>query len=94
MLITNHLHRLPILETTEHSDTILSVLTQSKILRYIATHESNRDYMNQTIADLKLGTFTNLITAESDTPLIEILRLFLSRHISSIPIVDEHSNID
>jgi 5'-AMP-activated protein kinase, regulatory gamma subunit len=47
--------------------------------------------MNITIAELRIGTYKDLITARLDTPLIDILRLFLSKHISSIPILDDQS---
>lgn len=46
--------------------------------------------LNYKIGDLKLGTYDNLITARHDTPLIEILRLFISKGISSVPIVDKN----
>ncbi len=40
---------------------------------------------------MKIGTYENLITASHDTPLIEILRLFISKGISSVPIVDKNN---
>lgn len=46
--------------------------------------------LNSTIGELKIGTYENLISARHDTPLIEILRLFISKGISSVPIVDEN----
>lgn len=37
LLINNKLHRLPIIDSMENSDQILSVLTQIKILRFLAS---------------------------------------------------------
>ena len=46
-----------------------------------------------TIEELGIGTFKNLVTAKLDTPLIDLMRLFISERISSIPIVDDNSII-
>lgn len=98
LLLQHHLHRLPILESSEKSDNIISVLTQSKILRFIAANviyiliqEMNQDLLKCKMKDLKIGVYSNLITAHTDTPLVDILRLFISKRISSIPIIDENS---
>jgi predicted transcriptional regulator len=91
LLLQHHLHRLPILESSESSDNVISVLTQSKILRFIAANEMNQDLLKCKMKDLKIGVYSNLITARTDTPLVDILRLFISKRISSIPIIDENS---
>ncbi|KAI8892903.1 hypothetical protein BC833DRAFT_616062 [Globomyces pollinis-pini] len=90
LLIKNHLHRLPLLESTPKSDTIISVLTQNKILRFIAAHETDSELMNRTLKDIGIGTFKNLIT---ETPLIDILKLFIRKRISSVPIVDKDGHV-
>jgi CBS-domain-containing membrane protein len=98
LLLKHQLHRLPLLETFEHSDNIISVLTQSKILRFIAANEMNQELLKSKMRDLKIGVYANLVTAKKDTPIVDILRLFISKRISSIPIVDDNgitqSNID
>lgn len=48
--------------------------------------------VKSTLRELGVGTFVNLKTAKHDTPLIDILRLFASKRISSLPIVDDDSN--
>jgi predicted transcriptional regulator len=47
--------------------------------------------LNTTIGELGIGTYDKLISARHDTPLIEILRLFISKGISSVPIVDKEN---
>ena len=91
LLIENHLHRLPIIDSTNAAHTIISVLTQSKILRFVAAQELDAKFLNCTLKELGIGTYSKLITARADTPLIEIMRTFTAQGISSVPIVDENS---
>ena len=93
LLLNNQLHRLPLIDSTPTSDTIVSVLTQSKILRFIAANEVNQTLLEKTIGELGLGTFENLITIEPSTQLIEILLIFIDKRISSVPIVDSDGTV-
>ena len=45
-----------------------------------------------TLSDTKIGKFQNVITGTPDTPLIDILRLFITKSISAIPILDSEGN--
>jgi len=38
---------------------------------------------------LRIGTYTNVVTVLSDTPLIVLLNLLAERKISAVPLVDE-----
>ena len=41
-----------------------------------------------TLKEAKIGRFQNVATATPDTPLLDILRLFITKSISAIPILD------
>jgi CBS domain-containing protein len=45
--------------------------------------------MEQSIEELGLGQYTNLITAKESDPLLHLLELFLSKRIFSIPIMND-----
>lgn len=49
------------------------------------------EILKKSLGELKIGTFTNLVTARHDTPLIEVLRLFIAKKISSVPIIDDNN---
>ncbi|RHY13317.1 hypothetical protein DYB25_002767 [Aphanomyces astaci] len=73
----------------------LSVCTPSRelyligILEYlVSTFREQRRLFDQSIADLGIGTFTNLVTVPEDMPLIHVLHALMERRISAVPIVD------
>ncbi|KAI8592074.1 hypothetical protein BDZ88DRAFT_392890 [Geranomyces variabilis] len=88
LLLKDHLHRLPLVDRVGNQETIVSVVTQYKILKYLAANASVTK-LNTQLRDLGIGTFTNLATATAQTPLIEVLNIFIDRKISAVPIIDD-----
>ncbi|TPX56919.1 hypothetical protein PhCBS80983_g04184 [Powellomyces hirtus] len=89
LLLKDHLHRLPLVDRVGNQETIVSVVTQYKILKYLAANAPAVTKLDTQLRDLGIGTFENLATATASTPLIEVLNLFIERKISAVPIVDE-----
>ncbi|KAI8815947.1 uncharacterized protein EV422DRAFT_572289 [Fimicolochytrium jonesii] len=88
MLLNDHLHRLPLVDRHENQETIVSVVTQYKILKYLAANAPAVTRLAVTLGQLGIGTFKDLATATASTPLIQVLNLFMDRQISAVPIVD------
>ncbi|EQC32256.1 hypothetical protein SDRG_10005 [Saprolegnia diclina VS20] len=87
LLRTHQLHRLAVLDTQQNS--VLSILTHFGILEYlVSTFREQRRLFDQSIVELGIGTFTNLITVPEDTPLIHVLHTLMEQRISAVPIVD------
>ncbi|KAL2911632.1 AMP-activated serine/threonine-protein kinase regulatory subunit [Polyrhizophydium stewartii] len=93
LLIDSHLHRLPLIDHSEAADTIVSVITQNKILRFIAANVPHFPELDCTLGELGIGSFGRLETASPDTPLIDVLKKLISRRLSSLPIVDEEGRV-
>ncbi|OQR81297.1 5'-AMP-activated protein kinase subunit gamma [Thraustotheca clavata] len=91
MLRQHQLHRLAILDTEQNS--VLSIITHFGILEYlVSTFREQRRLFDQSILELGIGTFSNLITMPEDTPLINVLHTLMERRISAVPIVDASGN--
>ncbi|KAJ8329781.1 AMP-activated serine/threonine-protein kinase regulatory subunit [Batrachochytrium dendrobatidis] len=88
LLIENKLHRLPLIDRIDNADIIVSVVTQNKILKFIAANVSKFPQMDLTLQELGIGTYANIETATPDTTLIDVLKKLITRRISSLPIVD------
>jgi len=90
ILLGNRLHRLPLIDISpDGQEMILSVLTQHKILRYLSlTYPASRE-LRETPRELGVGTWSNIATIKTSTPLIDLLYLFIKRRISALPIVDD-----
>lgn len=48
------------------------------------------DFLQKSLADLKLGTYENIITIVKETPLTEALNIFVASRVSALPVVDEN----
>ncbi|RWS23584.1 5'-AMP-activated protein kinase subunit gamma-2-like protein, partial [Leptotrombidium deliense] len=51
------------------------------------------NYLNQTIKELKIGTYENIAVTKMNTPLIEVLNQFIERRVSALPVVDEKGRV-
>ena len=50
-------------------------------------------YFDESIQDLKIGTYSNIEVAHHSTPIIEALNKFVKKRISALPIVDEEGKL-
>ena len=46
-------------------------------------------FINQTLEELEIGTYTNIATTTPATSLITAINMFVERRISALPVVDE-----
>ncbi|CAD5117877.1 DgyrCDS6621 [Dimorphilus gyrociliatus] len=93
-LVVNRVHRLPVIDRA--TGNALYILTHKRILRFLFLFIYNLpqpSYMEKTIEELKIGTFENLQTATSETPLIDVLNVFVDHRISALPIVNDRGEV-
>lgn len=89
LLLSKKIHRLPIIDA--ETNNALFVMTLKRILNFI--HQNlNTDgmrFMDMSIKELKIGTYTDIFTVTYDMPLNEILNLFAAKRVSALPVVNE-----
>ena len=68
---------------------IVSVLTQYRILKFIAMNYQDEKTLRQPLSELKIGIYTDLAVADLSTPVMSVIDMFVKRRISAVPIVDE-----
>lgn len=93
-LIENKIHRLPVIDP--ETGNVLYILTHKRLLKflYLYIHDLPKpEYLNRTIQNLNIGTYTNIEVAHHSTPIIEALGKFVNRRISALPIVDEEGKL-
>ncbi|KAM3586750.1 AMP-activated serine/threonine-protein kinase regulatory subunit [Umbelopsis sp. WA50703] len=93
LLVESRSHRIPLLDREAETQTemIVSVLTQYRILKFIAVNFQETRALRQPLSELKIGTYENIAIATTDTPIIQVINMFVEKHISSVPIVDENN---
>ena len=50
-------------------------------------------FLQQSIIDLKVGSFNNIRTIKTTTPITEALNIFVSTRVSALPVVDENDRL-
>ncbi|KAJ8656554.1 hypothetical protein O0I10_007877 [Lichtheimia ornata] len=92
LLATSRAHRVPLLDH-DHlgTETIISVVTQYRILKFIAVNFKHTQSLRRTLADLKIGTYKNIATATMTTPVVDLINTFVDKKISAVPIVDDQN---
>ncbi|KAF9902223.1 AMP-activated serine/threonine-protein kinase regulatory subunit [Linnemannia zychae] len=91
LLVESRAHRLPLVDVDSETgeEMIVSVLTQYRILKFIAMNYQDEKTLRQPLSELKIGIYTDLAVADLSTPVIDVIDMFVKRKISSVPIVDE-----
>lgn len=89
-MIESRARRIPLV--TKDSQTgrpfVLSVVTQYRILKFVAINVGETQKLRRPLKEIKLGTYENIVTATMDTPVIDIIHKLVERSISSVPILN------
>lgn len=95
-MLDSKARRIPLIDKSEgdeNREIIVSVLTQYRILKFVALNCKETCLLQQPLSQLKIGVFENLATASMDTPVIEVINILATKGVSSVPIVDEHNKL-
>ncbi|KAL7811984.1 nuclear protein SNF4 [Trichoderma gracile] len=95
-MLKTRARRIPLVDLDEETgrETVISVITQYRILKFIAVNnEHNTILLKKTVRDLQLGTYTDLAVARMGTTVLEVINLMVSRNISCVPIVDSENRV-
>ena len=50
-------------------------------------------FLQQTIGELKIGSYDNMKTIRTTTPLYEALNIFVASRVSALPVVDDDQRL-
>ena len=93
LLSETHARRLPLLDRDEESgmETIVSVVTQYRVLKFIAMNCRQATMLRRSVKSLGIGTYVpQIATATMQTTVFDVVHLFAKGGISAVPIVDEN----
>ncbi|KAL9939034.1 hypothetical protein V8E36_001847 [Tilletia maclaganii] len=94
LLVKTHARRLPLLDYDETTgvETVVSVLTQYRVLKFICMNCRETGGLHRSIKSCGLGTYVDQVqiaTATLDTTVFDVVHIFSEKGISAVPIVDE-----
>ncbi|KAE8220643.1 hypothetical protein CF319_g5863 [Tilletia indica] len=98
LLVKTHARRLPLLDydETTGAETVVSVLTQYRVLKFIAMNCRETAGLHKSLQSCGIGTFTDTVpiaTATLDTTVFDVVHIFSELGISAVPIVDEEGYV-
>lgn len=93
-MLQSSARRIPLVDRDDSLDKeiVVSVLTQYRILKFVALNCKETRFLLQPLADLNIGSW-NIITATLDTPVLEAVKSLATHEMSSIPIVDSDNKL-
>ncbi|ERF76476.1 5'-AMP-activated protein kinase subunit gamma [Endocarpon pusillum Z07020] len=88
-MLKSRARRIPLisLDSQTGRTMVTSVITQYRILKFVAVNVGDTTKLRKPLRSLHLGSFENLCTVSMDTSVIEVIFLMVKRSISSVPIV-------
>ncbi|PSK42920.1 hypothetical protein B9Z65_6874 [Elsinoe australis] len=88
-MLETRARRIPLVDFDDETqrEMVVSVITQYRILKFIAVNVKQLDNMRKPLRDIGLGTFKDLATAKMDTTVFDVINLLVKKNISSVPII-------
>ena len=94
-MLKSRARRIPLVDLDDETkqEMVVSVLTQYRILRFVAVNVKETGMLRKPLSDIGVGTYEGLSTASMDTPVIDVIHTLVRKHISSVPIVDANGEL-
>lgn len=94
-MLESRARRIPLVDIDDETkrEMVVSVVTQYRILKFIAVNVTETDLLKKSVSEIGLGSYGSLQTATMDTPVIDVIHMMVKRSISSVPIVDSNNRV-
>lgn len=89
-MLETRARRMPIVDIDDDTKRamVVSVITQYRILKFIAVNVTETQLLRKPLRQLNLGTYEKLEIARMETPVIEVIHQLVHGNISSVPILN------
>jgi 5'-AMP-activated protein kinase, regulatory gamma subunit len=89
-MLESRARRIPLLDEDDETNRsmVVSVVTQYRILKFIAVNVKETQMLRKPLRDLNVGTYRNLQTTKMESPVMDVIHMLVKYSISSIPILD------
>ncbi|KAL1297725.1 hypothetical protein AAFC00_006267 [Neodothiora populina] len=94
-MLESRARRIPLVDFDDETNRsmIVSVVTQYRILKFVAVNVKETQMLRKRLADVRCATTEGLQTAFMDTPVMDVITLFVKYSISSVPILDDEGTL-
>lgn len=89
-MLSSRARRIPLVSNDSQTDRslVVSVVTQYRILKFVAVNVAETQNLRKPLKEIRLGTYHDIVTASMDTPVMEVIHQLVERSISSVPIIN------
>ena len=93
-MLKSRARRIPLVDVDDETkqEMVVSVLTQYRILKFVAVNVKETGMLRKPLHDIGVGTYEGLSTASMETPVIDVIHTLVRKKISSVPIVDSNGS--
>ena len=94
-MLKTRARRIPLVDTDDETgrEMVVSVITQYRLLKFIAVNVTETEMLRKTVSEIGLGAYTDLQTATMETSVIDVIHIMVKYNISSVPIVDAEKRV-
>ncbi|KAL2104807.1 hypothetical protein VUR80DRAFT_9587 [Thermomyces stellatus] len=95
-MLKTRARRIPLVDLDDETgrETVVSVITQYRILKFIAVNnDHNTALLKKPVRDIGLGTYEGIVTARMDSTVLDAVHMMVQENISCIPIVDSKNRL-
>ncbi|KIW03541.1 uncharacterized protein PV09_05302 [Verruconis gallopava] len=95
MMVTSRARRIPLVDIDDETKRamVVSVVTQYRILKFVAVNVKETQKLKKPLKELKIGTYEGIATASMETPVIDVIHILFEKNISSVPILDKEGAV-
>jgi 5'-AMP-activated protein kinase regulatory gamma subunit len=88
-MLISRARRIPLISYDDQTQraNVTSVITQYRILKFIALNVAGTERLRKPLSLLKLGTYKDICRCSMETPVLDVIQEMVDRNISSVPVV-------
>ena len=89
-MLESKARRIPLIDVDDETRRamVVSVVTQYRILKFVAVNVSETQLLRKPLRHLSLGSYKDLQTATMETPVFDVIHQLVKYSISSVPILN------
>lgn len=94
-MLESRARRMPLVDVDDETKRamVVSVVTQYRILKFVAVNVSETQLLRKPLKHLKLGTYKNLETARMESQVFDVIHQLVNNSISSVPILNSDGRL-
>ena len=94
-MLESRARRIPLVDVDDETrrEMVVSVITQYRILKFVAVNVTETAKLRKPLRSLNVGTYKDVWAAKMQTPVMDVIHMFVTANISSVPIVDDNGAV-